>query len=91
MFSLAGIGLIAFAVVVLVLGAVALIRCERSAILDVLRALSRFVGHPDHQGPAPPDQPGTPATPFGRHVSRTKGQAAAGLGGRHGIRPKGSP
>jgi hypothetical protein len=66
-FSLAGIGIgaLALAAVILVLGLVALIRCDRSAIPDVLRALSRFIGHPDHRIP---DQPGTPAKPSGRHA-----------------------
>jgi hypothetical protein len=74
LFSLAGIGILAFATVMLVIGAVALIRCDRSAIPDVLRALSRFVGHPDHQVSAQPDQPGTPAERSGRHVSVRKGK-----------------
>jgi len=42
------IGLIALAGVILVLGVIALLRCDPADIADVLRALSRFVGHPDH-------------------------------------------
>jgi hypothetical protein len=40
--------------VILILGLVAILRCDRADIADVLRALSRFVGHPDHQVSAQP-------------------------------------
>jgi hypothetical protein len=42
-------GVTGLAVVILVLGIIALRRCYPEDIPDVLRALSRFVGHPDHQ------------------------------------------
>jgi hypothetical protein len=38
-------------IVLLVLGVIALRRCAPEDIPDTLRALSRFVGHPDHQLP----------------------------------------
>lgn len=53
MYWLTGIGLLALAGGIVVLGVVALLRADRSDIPDVLRALSRFVGHPDHPWPRP--------------------------------------
>jgi hypothetical protein len=53
-YSLAGVGLVALAVVILVLGVIALRQCDPEDIPDALRALSRFVGHPDHRPPGPP-------------------------------------
>jgi hypothetical protein len=67
---LIGIGVVA--AVFLILGLVALIRCDPDAIPDVLRALSRFVGHPDHQVPKPPALPPASAKRSGRHVSVRK-------------------
>ena len=42
-----GIGLTELAGVVLVLGVISLRNCEPEDIPDTLRALARFVGHPD--------------------------------------------
>jgi hypothetical protein len=50
-FTLMGIGMTAMAVVFLVLGLVALIRCDRAAIPETVRALSSWLGH----------QPGVPS------------------------------
>ena len=47
MFTLVGIGMVATAVVFLVLGLVALIRCARAAIPETVRALSSWLSHPD--------------------------------------------
>jgi hypothetical protein len=43
----AGAGILAYVLVVLVLGLVALIKCDKAAIPDVLRELARFAGRPD--------------------------------------------
>lgn len=66
---LAALVLTELLVVILVFGVIALRRCDPEHIPETLRALSRFVGHPDHQAPKPLEQPGTPAKPSGRHVS----------------------
>jgi hypothetical protein len=55
-FALADIGLVALAVAILVIGVIAVLRCDPADIADVLRALSRFVGHPDHRPSGPPVQ-----------------------------------
>ena len=45
MFTLVEIGMIATAFVFLVLGLVALVRCDRAAIPETVRALSSWLGH----------------------------------------------
>ena len=51
MFTLIGIGMVAMAFVFLVLGLVALIRCDQAAIPDTVRALSAWLGHRNDLGP----------------------------------------
>lgn len=47
------VGLITLAGVILIIGTIAVLRCPPEDIAEVVRALSRFVGHPDSQ-PGPP-------------------------------------
>ena len=55
MYTLIGIGTVA--VVFLVLGLVALIRCDRADIPETVRALSRLLGHPDNPASLPEHRP----------------------------------
>jgi hypothetical protein len=94
--TLIGIGVVAAAL--LILGLVALIRCDRAAIPDVLRALSRFVGHPDHQPPRSPvrqargrRQLGAGTGPPPRRDSRRPASGRAAVRRRQGRRPKRKP
>lgn len=48
MFWLAVVAAVELPVVLLVFGVIALRRCDPEKIPETLRALSRFVGHPDH-------------------------------------------
>jgi hypothetical protein len=56
-YSFVGVGFIALAIVILILGVIALRRCPPEDIADVIRALSRFVGHPDHPATSPSVKP----------------------------------
>lgn len=81
-----GIGLTELAGVVVVLGVIALRNCEPEDIPDTLRALARFVGHPDHQvrGPVRERRRLGPGTgPPHRHDSRRPPRGRAAVRGQH--------
>ena len=73
--TLIGIGILA--AVILVLGVIAILRCDPADIADVLRALSRFVGHPDHQPPARPVRPAARRRRLGAGTSPPRRQDAS--------------
>lgn len=93
--TLVGVGFVALTLVILILGVIALRRCPPEDIADVLRALSRFVGHLDHPASRPSVRPvrrclqlGAGTGPPRRQDSRrpTSGRDAARRRQRRGVR-----